>query len=167
MSMNIVEPPQGACWGRFNDRILNPAWVQELVEGFRQYLDNCTDIKAIDVGVKREWLEDDMQIVKSVEGRKIEDIPLIRFSEAGKAETANKNLWVFGGNHRRAALCIYISKLEEERTKTQQKITAIETGTSNEQQNLGSLKNKLEKLAKKVEVDKHWVIRLYDRGASK
>jgi hypothetical protein len=168
MAMNIIEPPPGCIWGRFNNRILSPEWRDELAAKFANGgLDNCTDIKAIDIGVKKEWLKDADQIVSTSEGCKIEEIPVIQFSETGQAEIANDNLWCFGGNHRRAALHIYIKKLKKDIEQKNQEISDFESGTSGEdtQGDLALLRSALERLTAKVNTDQLWVIRLYDRGA--
>jgi hypothetical protein len=168
MSMNIFDPPEGAYWGKFNDRIIDQEWVDDLANQYPTNLQNCTDKDAIEIGVKKEWIQNIEKIVRSVEGKKVEGVPLIEFLETGKAQIANKNLWCFGGNHRREALRIHVEKLEKELKKIKEEILAIEAGTGGQdtQEEIASLKSAAEKLTERIHVDKHWVIRLYDRGAS-
>ena len=66
------------------------------------------------------------------------------------------------------AFCIHILNLEEKLKKKQKEIMVIKTGTdADTMQNLVTLKRVVEELTKQIEANKHWVIRLYNRGASK
>jgi hypothetical protein len=171
MSLDIVNPPRGAYWGKFNDRQLKDEWVNKLAEDFNSKLDNCTDGTAIEVAVKKEWLKDVNKIHRTVEGLTIQEVEVMDFTEEGKREIAMNNLWMLGGNHRRAALTLYLTSKRQELEETQKQIGTIKAekrqgveGT--EEQDIASLKMEVEKLEDKIKTSTHWVVKLYDKGRS-
>ncbi|KAH9022645.1 hypothetical protein EDB85DRAFT_1895168 [Lactarius pseudohatsudake] len=177
MKMDIVNPPQGAHWGRFNDRKLNNEWVDELAIQFQSNLDNCTDESAIEVAVKIEWLKDVTKVHQTVDGKAIEDVSAIEFTDEGKTAIANNNLWALGGNHRREALILYVSaqreeleekrkefnRVEEESKKPTQARLGPAKGAAVERQDIEAYKKLLKALEDKIENAGYWVIKLYDR----
>lgn len=147
LKMNIVDPPKGAFWGKFNNRAVNDAWVEELLTDFRRKgVENCSDAMSIDVAVERDWLEatlrkavlptnlevpnveeverDQLNKMRmSVEGVGIENVAELDFTEEGWEAIKDDNLWVLGGNHRRLALIRLNEEMKEEVKYLQDGIT--------------------------------------------
>ena len=176
MAMNVVTPPKGAFWGRFNDRKLREGWVDELEQGFEKSLENCTDETAIDVAIKKQWLKNAGLIVSSVEGKSIMSIPVMEFTPEGEEEIGHDNLWVLGGNHRREALGRYVIKKKKQLDENKTRIDSLENGKADsdtgqrgaeedEHQDLDTLKRLSKRLEEQVEGSCFWAVRLYDRGA--
>ncbi|KAI9442816.1 hypothetical protein BJY52DRAFT_1194722, partial [Lactarius psammicola] len=163
MAMNLVEPPEGAFWGRYNDRKVDTDWVSSLTESFLGCLENCTDSTAIEVAVKKDWLVDANLIVPSVEGKKIENIAKIEFTEKGKKEIGKNNLWVLGGNHRREALIKHVRVKQKELEKVKRQAEKKEAQGGEEDQELDGLKRAAKQLEEEFETASMWAIRLYDR----
>jgi hypothetical protein len=178
LSMNLVTPPDGAFWGKFNDRVLVDSWVDDLVNVFKGGLDHTADENAINVAVKREWVEGlDKENIDGFlkanahsEGKDIEEVPEVKFTPLGLKEIKNRNLWMLGGNHRREAMKIIaegLSKEIEEERKVLAKLKrenqeGDEVGIKNAE--ISATEEKLQKLEQKLSKMSKWAVRLFDRG---
>jgi hypothetical protein len=169
MAINLHDPPTHAVWGLHNDRKINDAWVKRLLQGFKTRYNNCSEKTCIEVVVRPEWLKnlDDVKMV--IEGRGIKNVPLMEFTEEGEKAMAKEKLIMLGGNHRREAMRLYVTWLEEE----------LESGTGLLEKRRAALGStmvgegvrEVEKLEEKVEKCKEllggarlWAVQLYDRG---
>ncbi len=114
LSMNLYHPPDAATWGRYNDRKINDAWVRELVNDFKRQLGNCTENDSIDVAIKPEWLKNSADVVKVIDGLSIGEVPVMEFNEDGLKAIKEYKIIMLGGNHRRAAVCMYVEGLESQ-----------------------------------------------------
>lgn len=176
MRMNVLKPPDGAMWGRFNDRTVHEPWQNRLVELFEAKLDNCTDKTAMEVAVKKEWLKYPDAPVTSVEGRVINDVPFMELSDIGKQELETVKvsgpgkkwgeLWFLGGNHRRGALEIFVERIEDELKQNAKQIERIEASGEDKEEDLEELRSRAEKLTADLDATQQWVVKLYDRGTS-
>ena len=100
MAMQLYPPLEGAIWGEYNNRKLN----EPSIKAFRQGIDFCMDPCAINVAVKRHWVENFMEALLTVLGKKMLTLPEVKFTEAGKKEVMHHNLWMLSGNHRQESL---------------------------------------------------------------
>lgn len=171
VSMNLLEPPEGAHWGEFNDRKVDPDWVSTLLKSFENNLDNCTDQTAVEAAVKKSWLKNPDQIIPSVEGKLIQSIPKLEFTDEGKTAILPKNLWMLGGNHRREALIQLVTKWKAQLKEKRKQIGKMEAeeqsgigGTIDDEEELESLQKSTKKLEELIRSSSVWVVRLYDRG---
>ena len=165
LAINILSPPKGAKWGVFNDRKLNDDAVRKLVDGFKADLENCTDKTAIDVAMRKRWLKGGMtdKFHGSVEGLRIQDVHKVELNEQGEKEMEAELMWMLGGNHRRAALEIFVKDKTDEIEKAKKDIAkAKKRGEGDESAN--SLAASIKKLEDEVEKASWWAIRVYDRG---
>jgi hypothetical protein len=169
LAMSLTDPPRGAYWGAFNDRKVDRVWVNQLADKFEERMDNCTDATAIEAAVKKSWLKNANQLVSSVEGRSIQAIPLMEFTDEGIKAIGNKNLWMLGGNHRREAVIQYITEktrtLEDVKKQVQEREEAEGEPEGDERDELDTLKGMAKHLEEILETSSLWAIRLYDRGA--
>ena len=169
MCIDLLDPPAGAQWGHFNDRLVDPSWIRGLMESYEKGVDNCTDVTTIDATVKRHWVSNLDKIMPSTEGEHIENVPMMMFTEAGMQEMVPNNFWMLGGNHRRLALDFWV--------KEQKKQLEIQRRLSGKLQKEQSTGYDIEKdqliqeadqaicdLDEKIKKSRKWVLRLYDRG---
>lgn len=63
MSMDIIDHPRGAIWGKWNDRVVQTGWVSSLVTAYTKRFDNCLDENAMDIAVDPKWL---VRVVKKL-----------------------------------------------------------------------------------------------------
>lgn len=172
MSMDIFKPPEGAEWGTFNDRAIDESWVADLLSSFRgNNLDNSTDETAIDITVKTHWIKNLDEKLPTVEGKTIDQIPEIIFTEEGVREIKNKELWMMGGNHRRLALQRYVDELtkdQKEKTARVEKLKRrwLDGGIQDTDKENAYLDENasVQELEKKIKSSSKWSVRLYDRG---
>jgi hypothetical protein len=174
LSMKLFEPPAGAHWGQFNDRPVDGKAVKELVSDFERLVDNCTDGTAIDIAVKKAWLDPGVVLHKTVEGMRIAEVHELKFTEAGQAAIAPDNLWILGGNHRREAVQVYVNEKKRERDVAKKRLESHggksksvggggdeEGSATRELEELKAAVKKLEEAIAKASV---WVVKVYDRG---
>ena len=126
-TMNLVNPPVGAYWGKYNNRIVIPDWITNLVADYKKRLDNCIDAHAIDVAIRPKWLLDveKVQKWKTVQGYDVGVVPELEFTDAGLEAIRRNDLWVLGGNHRRLALCKYIEDMKAEVEKQSKDLAVL------------------------------------------
>jgi hypothetical protein len=171
MKINLIHPPKGSHWGQFNDRPIELPWIAGLVNDFKEeFVDNCSTLRAIEVGVKPAWLTIKVgDIPNTSEGLTMDKIPMLELSAVGKTEVLPENLWFFGGNHRREALKQYLEELGKDVKALEEDVTKVLKEQSEEFQNDKEITgNKTERIAKvlkeKIAREEMWVVRLYDRG---
>lgn len=174
LSMDVVQPPPGAIWGKFNNRSVNESWVKALAAAFGKNIDNCSNDYSMDLALDPKWLIDPTVILASVDGLKIHQVPVVNFNELGLLSIKNDNLWMLGGNHRRIALTRYITKMtselvemkaaikEETAGKTEEDIAKMDSECAS---TLKEAHNRIQMLEEKIESSCMWTVRVYDRGA--
>jgi hypothetical protein len=171
LSINLYDPPKEATWGRYNDRAVNNNWVATLVRDFTRCLDNCTMEDALEVAVRRDWIQNIDQVLQMVNDKTICNVPVIEFTPKGKEAIKPDNLVMLGGNHRRLAIKDYIDELRQqlEKARTKLKGKGVQahkqsdiTGPIGEE--VQKLEEKVEWLEKKLASSQHWVIAMYDMG---
>lgn len=174
MKINVVRPPTGALWGKFNDRAINHDWVKRLTASFVENMDSCTDDNSMDVALDPAWLENSGTIVPTVEGLDMEDVPLMAFNAEGAAAIKRNNLWMLSGKHRRLAVMKYIEQLEKELHDANNAIEdIIEEKTDDEaddlfdgvEKRLNDARELVGVLEMKIKKSSFWTVRIFDRGA--
>ena len=171
LSFNLYDPPPAASWGRYNDRVVNEEWIDKLVDDFTRHLDNCTSEDALEVVIKKEWIENVDDILMTVDDKTIQDVAELKFTEDAMAAIEPDKLEMLGGNHRRLALKIYVDGLKAQlenaqsqlkRTNTQAHKRSDITGPIGQEVN--ALEEKVKWLERKLASSQHWVVGLYDIG---
>ena len=172
MAFPLYPPPAGAHWGEFNNRKMEEDAIEQMLVSFKGAIDFCSDLCAIDVAVKRHWVENIGEaLADSVEGFKMHQLPVVTFSEQGKKEILPRNLWMLSGNHRRETLKRYVDELVEEIKELHKKIKDIKGGkteaelSTDKNWEIETVKAAIAEKQKMVDKSKKWVVRLYDRGA--
>jgi hypothetical protein len=173
MSTNIIKPLEGAGWGRFNDRAVKEAWVQHLASEFVNNKQNCRKNTAISIAVKKSWIKNVDEIMPSVAGKDIEEVPMLELTDEAKnliRASEEDEIWFLSGNHRRLALKIHISRLGKEKEailKEAEKMhkKQIEGGHNHDQNaEEKEFKAQAEKLGRDIETASRWAVLVYDRG---
>lgn len=172
LAINLVEPPEGAVWGVFNDRELDTPWVKKLANDYQvKGLENCLPDSAIDVVVKADWLAPGVTPLPTIGAKTIRMVPAMKFSEAGLEAIRDNNLWVLSGNHRRAALLKHMEMLKVKLEKTTKAKEQVEdelkeepSVTSQRALDLKRLEHSAMQLEALIESSQMWVVRLYNRG---
>ena len=172
--LDIVTPPEGARWGQFNDRRVDNAWVLKLFHDFQAVLDNCVDATTIDVIVKRRWVANlpetyagRLQRVESVDA---EQVPMVEFTPEGVAEMPVEGLWMMGGNHRRAALKMYVDDLEVKFEVAKEQASRLRREANEGGNILGTsaaaekAQQTAQEYEKRIARSRLWVVNLYDKG---
>lgn len=189
LSLNVIDPPDGTVWGRFNNRAVNQPWVNKLCEAYvKNWVDNCTDVQSMDVVIDLDHLVNDRPdpkadpkavpppdaILTSVEGLTIHAVPEMKFTPEGReAIKAEGGLWMLSGNHRRLALTKYVNDLKIEIEKITAKVVKIVGKLTDEE--IGDLEpNVLESVRVAQDTIKEkeetlrrsglWAIKIHDKG---
>jgi hypothetical protein len=185
LRMNVINPPDGAVWGTFNNRPVDQAWVRHLINAFETNLDSCTDDVAMDIALDPKWLANPTSFRSTLNKCKsIDELNIMEFSEEGEKAVKEKQMWVLGGNHRRLALKAYIDNLKatlaqyEDAIGQESKENATEADSDEEpeavdvpvadsglQERLSKGKRRVEELEKQIKSSSMWAMRVYDRGA--
>ena len=84
MRMNLYDSPKEGKWGEYNDRVINDPWVKSLIEAYKDRLWNCTSDTALDIALKPEWLENRGSMMDKVDGKTIDEVPDMLFTEEGR-----------------------------------------------------------------------------------
>ena len=175
-SMELFEPPAGAKWGMYNDRKVEDKAVKKLVEAYKGLVDNCTEGTAIDVAVRRGWLEEAASFHSTVEGMRIGEVNELKFSAAGEAVMKQEHLVMLGGNHRREAVMVYVGEKKKKREEIAKKLEV--GGGKGKKSGRGGAKEggrtqedvdeEMKRMVRKLDADiakaSRWVVRVYDRG---
>jgi hypothetical protein len=175
MRLNIVNPPAGTYWGRFNNRTISHKWVDELYDSFAKSIDYCLEANTMDVALDPKWITIGKEkMMARLGGLDIEDLPLIAFTWEGAEAIKNNNLWVLSGNHRCLAILKYVKHLNEELQHAKERMEEI-TGKKTEvelanmgenaKQQLTAVRKHVEMIEEKIEQSSYWTVKVYDRGA--
>ena len=171
LSLNLYDPPKQAVWGRYNDRPVNPDWVTGLVNSYTKRLDNCTGEDALEVVVKKEWIQNVDDILTIVNDKKIEEVAEMVFTRKGEEAIDPDNLVMLGGNHRRLALKVFVDKMKEQLENERMQLQTKSAQAHKRSDITGLIGDEVVELTKKVEwferklaLSQHWVIALYDIG---
>jgi hypothetical protein len=175
MRLNIVNPPAGTYWGRFNNRTISHKWVDELYDSFAKSIDYCLEANTMDVALDPKWITIGKEkMMPRLGGLDIEDLPLIAFTREGAEAIKNNNLWVLSGNHRRLAILKYVKHLNEKLQHAKERMEEI-TGKKTEvelanmgenaKQQLTAVRKHVEMIEEKIEQSSYWTVKVYDRGA--
>jgi hypothetical protein len=175
LRMDVVHPPDGAIWGKFNNRSVNLTWVNDLAASFADLLDNCTNLHAMQVTIDPRWLVNPNLKHISVNGLKVDKVPLMEFNEEGEAAIKNDNLWVLSGNHRCLALARYIDKMRSDQEKMKlaikeelkaRKDQVVADVDPEKEKDLKEVQDMVKSLQAKIDSSSMWAVAVYDRGAS-
>jgi hypothetical protein len=171
LSINLYDPPKEATWGRYNDRAVNNSWVAQLLHDFARRLDNCTNEDALEVAVRRHWIQNLDKVLPMVNDKTIRNVPEIEFTRDGLLAIQPDNLVMLGGNHRRLALKLYVDELKQQLEKARSKSKGKEVQAHKHSDITGPYASELENQEEKVKwlerkllTSQHWVIALYDMG---
>lgn len=170
MSIGIYPPPEGAFWGEFNNRMIQEEWIEGMTVGFEKHIDNCADGCAMDMAVRREWIDNIEVVRRTVEGSRIHLVPEVSFTEEGKKAIIPENLWMLSGNHRRETLTRYLDKLTDDIEKIEMKIKKIKGSKDvvdldkEKKRDVDGAKAAIAKKQEIISKSTKWVVRLYDRG---
>jgi hypothetical protein len=171
LALDVINPPLGTIWGRFNDRPLDQPQVEALVENYKSDLDNCSAATAMILAVKPEWLRNYQDRLPTVNGLTIDRVPLIELTPSGALAVEPDNLWVLSGNHRRRALQIHLEGMRTSLAETRAQAQGVrdkisESGISME---LDASRTRLDEEVKQKEetisTTSRWAVELYNRGA--
>ena len=173
LSMDVYRPVEGAIWGHFNYRKYVDKWVTSLSEMYEHTLRSCTNDTAMCAAVKRGWLTNtDDELLASVDGKKIHDVPIMTFTEEGAAAIKDSNLWMLSGNHRRQALTIFLDKIRVQQEELKERILELKAEIRNSSEDEPVKKeevtlatDKIKTLDEKIERSCMWAIKIYDIGA--
>jgi hypothetical protein len=114
MRLNVVHPPAGTCWGKFNNRTISPKWVDDLCESFMKNIECCEYNNVMDIALDPNWITTPKEgMISRIRGVDLMDVPLITFTPEGAQAIRNNNLWVLSGNHRHLAMLKYVKILNE------------------------------------------------------
>src|ERR1700755_209755 len=175
LSMNVIHPPDGAFWGKFNNRTVDHPWIKSMSKTFVNCLDSCTDDHSMDLALDPEWLNTPNSMCPTVEGLSIHDVPVVKFNQQGKLAIKNKNLWVLGGNHRRLALARYIDNMKDDVERANNLIHKLTAGKDSDQirdmnpedtTKLEDARERVKSLLEKIDSSCMWSVKVYDRGLS-
>lgn len=171
--MNMCPPPKGAYWGKFNDRVVEQKWVNDLASAFEGDLDNCSEDTTMNVVVYKHWLEkveEGKAEVTMLEGKTLDEVPALGLTNVGQREASDDNLWIMGGNHRRLALSQFLEKTRADLEKDEADLEKISEANkkSTDAQGENEEKRMREEVSRKrklIEKGHKWVVKVYDRGA--
>jgi hypothetical protein len=162
MAIDLYDPPPEATWGKFNDRIINKGWVTRLSMDFQRRYYNCIEDDSIEVAIRPSWLKNQDRILRRINGLRIGEVPVMEFTDEGKAAISPKNLIMLGGNHRRQAVRQHVEKLradlEIHEKQIKDKGKDIPIAESNADEEMLEIEKEDAKWAC------YWSVRIYDRG---
>jgi hypothetical protein len=104
-----------------------------------------------------------MQVLSSVDGRGIKNVPLLEFTSEGELAIRPDKLVMLGGNHRREALRIFVGWLKTQLQEAEKAMKAREGEIGAE---VEQLEERVRVLRKEVEEYRFWAVRIYDIGES-
>jgi hypothetical protein len=163
MAINLYNPPPEATWGHHNDRKISTTWVETMVNAFKQRCSNCNEESCIEIAIRPEWLENRDKILAKVNGMNIKDVPVMKFTEEGKAAISPDNLIMLGGNHRREALHAYVDWLQKQIQSDEQVLKG--KGADGEAgKDIDVLKSRVKLMKEMAKESCFWAVKIYDRG---
>jgi len=161
MSINLIEPPAAAEWGRFNDRKISKQHVNVLCNDFDRAVENCNETDCIDVALRPQWLENLGEVKKGIDGLTIDEVPLMDFTVKGEVDMGSEKLIMLGGNHQREALKKHIDVLNGWIQNLEKKLKAIPMDDFERRR---TAKEEIAEKKKEVDRKSRWAVRLYDIG---
>lgn len=171
-SLNIIDPPDGTIWGKFNDRPLKEQQVEDLVDDFKGRLMNSSMKHAMYLAVKHEWIENITEKEVNLVGEPIENLPLIKFTpEALKEIKQRQAMWMMSGNHRHRALEIHVEKMRDKLEAVRER--KIKMHSKQREDGFTSTANAIETQAdaeivqreQGIEMTMRWIVLVYDQSA--
>lgn len=172
MAMNVYEPVEGTLWGKFNNRDYKVDWVNQLSKMFTHTIRNCTDATSMAVAIKKEWVSNLEDMVTTVNGKKIEDVPEMKILDSGKEKIKTEELWMLSGNHRRQGLTMYLDDLrsridvhKETVTKLKKEIMNSASDEPLKKGEVNAANDTIQTLERRIASCSRWAIEIYDRGA--
>jgi hypothetical protein len=175
MTVDIIEPPEGASWGQFNNRPCRQASVDDMAASFETHLDNCKNDHSIDVAVDPDWLKNPQDIRQSVNGYNTDQIPGMEFNESGTEAIRDNNLWFLSGNHRRLAARKHVESLKVKLAEAIRELDDVKEGKNAKEiagfpegpeERLKQNEDAARMLKEKINNARRWSVRLYNRGTS-
>lgn len=159
LRMDIVNPDCGAsAWGKYNDRPLNPNKVQEMRATFHSTgVLCCQQDKVIYLPLKKEWFVG--ETTPGIAGKYVQDLPVLKFTPAGKEALKAGEVNPLSGNHRRDALGHYVADLTAALTALNKDLEGLEE--DEKPAKLEAIKVMTERLANAP----WWAVKIYDYGA--
>ncbi|KAF9504492.1 hypothetical protein BS47DRAFT_1401344 [Hydnum rufescens UP504] len=102
---------EGWKFGMWNQRGVETTHATNLAERVRlqRVVDRDTGIQ---IGLRWEWFENTLETM--LEGKRIQDIPILELTSEGKKALARGEFRPFGGNHRRSAIEILVKTAKAE-----------------------------------------------------
>jgi hypothetical protein len=168
-SVNLFDLPSGFKFGVFNDRQAKSVQITKLLESFRtEGLLHCDRQTAIPVGLHGDWISSN-PIMEPKEGD-IGSVESITFTPNRQKALNNKQVIVFGGNHRRLAIKKHIDGLasrRQELDKQLKKLPPLEQRDEAQVAKADNLRWRIGKIDEVFEKSKLWLIVAYDLGAYK
>src|SRR5712691_1514069 len=99
--------------------------------------------------------------MSSINGKKIKDVPEMKFSEEGLLKVRPDHLVMLGGNHRRKAVRLYVDMLKRQLRGEETVLKGINTEATDE---LDACRKKIRGMKEVVQNACMWAIRIYDMG---
>ena len=173
-AINTYDPPEGAEWGTFNDRIIEQPWVRDLLKKYTtDVFDNMADETAMEIVLSESWIQNPLgDLVKSVDEIIEKDtVPKLRFTAAGLEEMKEERLWMMGGNHRRLAQRIMLDqktgdyeRMMEDAKELRDKWAEGGKVDERKRKEAEELEADAEELKKQIDFESLWAVKLYSRG---
>lgn len=160
LKMDIVNPPCGAqAWGKYNDRPLNMTKVEEM-RGLYHTMGvlSCQLDKVIYLPLRKSWFVDEVTPV--IAGKYIHQVPALKFTPEGKQALADGEVHPLSGNHRRAALVLYVADLQAALKTLKAELEELE---GNEEKTAKTEEIRI--MSKRLEDAPYWAVKVYDIGA--
>lgn len=174
VSMNVVNPPAGTVWGKFNNRKVDANWVSQMTERFASHLDSCAEENSMDVALDPDWLFSKDPLISVIDGNAMEEVPALKFTKQGEVEIKNNNLWMLSGNHRRLALCQHVAKMKAVVESAKETIKGFTEGKSDEdmaklddvsREKMTQAEQVVNTTEPKILKSSMWTVRVFNRGA--
>jgi hypothetical protein len=174
VSVNVVNPPAGTVWGRFNDRTVDTDRVDKMAQRFETHLDNCTDKNSMDIALDPDWLFSRDSFISIIDGMDMGDVPMLKFTEQGLVEIRKNNLWMLTGNHRRLALGQYVAQMKADVESAKEIIRSIKDCKMEDEsvmlddvasEKLRWANEVVKTVQPKILKSSMWTVRAYNRGA--
>ncbi|KAH9012461.1 hypothetical protein EDB84DRAFT_1444688 [Lactarius hengduanensis] len=134
------------------------------MEAYSACLENCLDGTAVDVVVKRSWIANASEMVPLVEGKNVNKVATIKFTEQGKEEIGTDNLWMLGGNHRRQALLRHMKGKQKEVDKMKTQVAKKEGKGGEDDEEVEKMRKVVWEMEEKILTDSMWAVSAERRG---
>jgi hypothetical protein len=99
--------------------------------------------------------------MSAINGKRIQEVPELEFTEEGRAAIRPDQLIVLGGNHRRKAVQRYVDKLKKDIRGEEAQLK----GKSSEAvEEVDTIRTRIRELREDVKQACMWAVRIYDLG---